>query len=409
MRNFDIYQIRKDFPILERKLNGKKLVYLDNAATSQRPRQVIEAIVDFYEKHNANIHRAVHTLSQEATELYEDAHDKVKNFINAQSVSEIIFTRNTTESINLLAYSFMRELKPGDEVVTTIMEHHSNMVPWQMLRDEFGITLKFARLTADGRLDLDHLQRLITERTRVVAVTYVSNVLGVINPVKEITRMAHDKGALVVIDAAQAAPHIKIDVQDLDCDFMAFSSHKMLGPTGIGVLYGKKTYLERMAPFLRGGDMISSVKIDYITWNKLPWKFEAGTANFADGYAFGVAIDYLSSIGMENVMHHEIELTNHTLCRLINEVDGIKILGPKDGRIGVIAFYFEDIPTDAIGILLSDRYGVAIRTGCHCAQPLHEFFGITGTARASFYIYNTKEEADLFVDALKEIVKELRR
>lgn len=409
MRNFDIYQIRKDFPILERKVNGQKLVYLDNAATSQRPRQVIEAIVDFYEKHNANIHRAVHTLSQEATELYEGAHEKVKNFINAQSVSEIIFTRNTTESINLLAYSFMRELKPGDEIVTTVMEHHSNMVPWQMLRDEFGITLKFARLTTDGRLDLDHLHRLITERTKIVAITYVSNVLGVINPVKEITQMAHDKGALVVIDAAQAAPHIKIDVQDLDCDFMAFSSHKMLGPTGIGVLYGKKIYLEKMVPFLRGGDMISSVKLDHVSWNKLPWKFEAGTANFADGYAFGVALDYLSNIGMENVMYHEIELAKYTLDRLTNEVDGIKILGPKDDRIGVIAFYFEDIPTDAIGILLSDRYGIAIRTGCHCAQPLHEFFGITGTARASFYLYNTKEEADFFVDAIKEIVKELRR
>ncbi len=409
MRDFNVYKIREDFPILERRLNGKKLVYLDNAATSQRPRQVIKAIVDFYEKHNANIHRAVHTLSQEATELYEGAHEKVKNFINAQSVSEIIFTRNTTESINLLAYSFSRELKPGDEIVTTVMEHHSNMVPWQMLRDEFGITLKFVRLTPDGNLDLDHLQRLLTERTRIVAITYVSNVLGVINPVKEITQMAHNKGALVVLDAAQAAPHIKIDVQDLDCDFVAFSSHKMLGPTGIGVLYGKKVYLEKMAPFLRGGDMISSVKLDQVTWNKLPWKFEAGTANFADGYAFGVALDYLSEIGMENIMHHEFELANYTLGRLLNEVDGIKILGPKDNRIGVIAFYFDDIPTDAIGILLSDRYGIAIRTGCHCAQPLHEFFGITGTARASFYLYNTKEEADLFVDAVRGIVKELRR
>ncbi|MEO0198543.1 MAG: cysteine desulfurase [candidate division WOR-3 bacterium] len=409
MRDFNVYKIREDFPILERRLNGKKLVYLDNAATSQRPRQVIKAIVDFYEKHNANIHRAVHTLSQEATELYEGAHEKVKNFINAQSVSEIIFTRNTTESINLLAYSFSRELKPGDEIVTTVMEHHSNMVPWQMLRDEFGITLKFVRLTPDGNLDLDHLQRLLTERTRIVAITYVSNVLGVINPVKEITQMAHNKGALVVLDAAQAAPHIKIDVQDLDCDFVAFSSHKMLGPTGIGVLYGKKVYLEKMAPFLRGGDMISSVKLEQVTWNKLPWKFEAGTANFADGYAFGVALDYLSGIGMENIMHHEFELANYTLGRLLNEVDGIKILGPKDNRIGVIAFYFDDIPINAIGILLSDRYGIAIRTGCHCAQPLHEFFGITGTARASFYLYNTKEEADLFVDAIREIVKELRR
>ncbi|MGB9824695.1 MAG: aminotransferase class V-fold PLP-dependent enzyme [Candidatus Hydrothermia bacterium] len=401
--------IRKDFPILERRINGKRLIYLDNAATSQRPRQVIDAITQFYSTYNANIHRAVHTLSQEATELYEEAHEKVRNFINAKEMSEIIFTRNTTESVNLVAYSLMRDMKPGDEIVTTVMEHHSNLVPWQMLRDEAGIVLKYARLNPDGSLDLDHIKSLITEKTKIVAVTHISNVLGLINPVKEISKMAHDKGALVLIDAAQSAPHIKIDVQEIDCDFLAFSSHKMLGPTGIGVLYGKKEYLERMEPFLRGGDMISTVTLEGATWNKLPWKFEAGTSNFADGYAFGVAIDYLRKIGMENIANHEFHLANYTINKLLNEIPDIKILGPLNGRIGVIAFYFDDISPDLIGILLNERYGIAIRTGCHCAQPLHEFFGIRGTARASFYLYNTQEEADIFVEGLKEIVKEFRR
>jgi len=408
MSCLNVDEIRKDFPILGRLINGKPLVYLDNAATSQRPIQVINAITEFYKSHNGNIHRAVHTLSQEATELYEEAHRKVKDFINAKDMSEIIFTRNTTESMNLVAYSLSRLLKPGDEIVITVMEHHSNMVPWQMLRDEVGVVLKYARLKKDGELDLNHFADLITDKTKVVSFTHVSNVLGVVNPVKEMTRIAKSKGAYVIIDAAQSAPHLKIDVQDIDCDFMAFSSHKMLGPTGIGVLYGKRELLEKLPPFLRGGDMISTVTLEGATWNKLPWKFEAGTSNFADGYAFGVAIDYLNKVGMGEIEAHERELAEYTLRRLENEVEGIKILGPKENRIGVISFYFDDISHDLIGILLNERYGIAVRTGCHCAQPLHEFFNISGTARASFYLYNTKEEADYFVEALKEIVKELR-
>jgi len=404
---FDVQSVRKDFPILQRKLRGKPLVYLDNAATSQRPIQVIKALEEFYTLHNANIHRAIHTLSREATELYEEAHEKVRRFINARFFEEIIFTRNTTEAINLVAYSLSFKLKPGDEIVTTVMEHHSNMVPWQMLRDHFGIKLKFARLNEKGYLDLDHLNSLITDRTKLVAVTHVSNVLGIVNPIEEIVKMAHSKGALCLVDGAQSVPHLPIDVQKLDMDFLAFSSHKMLGPTGIGVLYAKKEILEKMEPFLRGGDMISTVTIERPDWNKLPWRFEAGTSNFADGYAFGVAIDYLERVGMDCIFEHEKEIAKHTLNRLINEVEGIKILGPVENRIGVISFYFEDIPPDLIGLAL-DEEGVAIRTGCHCAQPLHEHFGISGTARASFYLYNTFEEADYFVDTLKAIVKRYR-
>ncbi len=404
--NIDV--IRSDFPILEREIRGKRLVYLDNAATSQRPIQVIKALEEFYTKHNANIHRAVHTLSQEATELYEGSHRKVQRFINAKSFEEIIFTRNTTESINLVSYSMAYSLKSGDEIVTTVMEHHSNMVPWQMLRDHFGVNLRFARLRPDGSLDLEHLESLITDKTKLVALTHVSNVLGIVNPVEEVIKLAHAKGALVLLDGAQSVPHLKVDVQNLDVDFLAFSSHKMLGPTGIGVLYAKKELLEKMEPFLRGGDMISTVHLEKADWNKLPWRFEAGTSNFADGYAFGVAIDYLERVGMDSIFEHEKEIAQHTLKRLLNEVEGIKILGPTEGRIGVIAFYFEDIPPDLIGIAL-DNEGIAIRTGCHCAQPLHEFFGIRGTARASFYLYNTLEEADYFIDVLKEVVKRIRQ
>lgn len=405
----DVLKVREDFPILKREIHGKKLVYLDNAATSQRPVQVIKAIEEFYSQHNANIHRAVHTLSSESTELYEEARQKVRMFINAKFIEEIVFTRNTTEAINLVAYSLANTLKEGDEVVTTVMEHHSNMVPWQMLRDRFGITLKFARLTKDGHIDLDHLASLVSERTKLVAVNHVSNVLGVVNPVKTIINIAHDKGAMVLLDAAQSAPHLKIDVAAIDCDFMAFSSHKMLGPTGIGVLYAKKDILERMEPFLRGGDMISTVTTERPTWNKLPWRFEAGTSNFADGYAFGVALDYLNALGMDAIEKHEHGLANFTIKLLEERVPGIHILGPKENRIGVVSFYFDDIPHDLIGILLNDEFGIAIRTGCHCAQPLHEFFGLTGTARASFYLYNTQEEAEYFVNALEEVVAKLRK
>jgi len=387
--------------------NGKPLVYLDNTATSQRPVQVIDAIAEFYKKYNANIHRALHTLSNVATELYENAHMKVQKFINAKDWREIIFTRNTTESINLVSHSLSYTLKPGDEIVTTISEHHSNILPWQMLRDHFGIVLKYARINQDGSLDLNHLSELTTEKTRVVAVNQVSNVLGLINPVKEIVRIAHEKGSLVLIDAAQSAPHIRLDVQDIDADFLAFSGHKMLGPTGIGVLYGKKELLDSMEPFLRGGDMIRKVTLENALWNELPWKFEAGTSNFADGYAFGAAIDYLSEVGLDWIEEHEKEIVNFLIPKLL-EIDGIHILGTRyEDKIGVISFFFDDISPETIGFLLNED-GIAVRTGCHCAQPLHEFYGIRGTARASFYLYNTVEEAEFFVDRLSSIVRKVR-
>ncbi|RKY97537.1 MAG: cysteine desulfurase [Candidatus Hydrothermota bacterium] len=403
----DVDRIRKDFPILNREINGHKLIYLDNAATSQRPWQVAQAVYDFYTKHNANIHRGLHTLSEEATEMYEEAHRAVKEFINARTWEEIIFTRNTTEAINLVAYSLgVRRFKPGDEIIITMMEHHSNMVPWQMLKDLYGIKLHYIKLRPDGTLDLEHYRSLLSPNTKLVSVAHVSNVLGVINPVKEIIKLAHDVGALVLIDAAQSAPHLKLDVQDIDCDFMAFSGHKMLGPTGIGVLYGKKELLEEMDPFLRGGDMIKQVKIEGASWNDLPWKFEAGTSNIAGGIGLKAAIEYLQNIGMDCIFEHEKALAKYTINKL-KEIEEVKLFGPEE-RIGVISFIVEGISPDLVGIAMNEK-GIAIRTGCHCAQPLHEFFGIRGTARASFYLYNTFEEADKFIERLKEIIAQSKK
>ncbi len=401
----DVKKIREDFPILKRKVHDDKpLIYFDNTATSQKPKAVIDVLVEFYTKHNANIHRGIHVLSEESTEMYEHSKTLVKEFINADSEEEIIYTRNTTESINLLASSLGKSLKEGDEVIVSLMEHHSNIVPWQFLQEK-GVKLKFVNVTEDYTLDIEHLEELITNKTKIVSLVHVSNVLGTINPIKEIGKIVHDHGAIFIVDGAQSAPHLKVDVKDLDVDFYAFSSHKMLGPTGIGVLYGKKHLLEELPPYMGGGDMIKTVHKYEATWNDLPWKFEAGTTNIADGIAFGEAIKYLQKIGMDNVRKHEIELTEYALKRL-EEIETIKHHGPSDVKIkgGVIAYSMENVHPHDMATILDYEHGIAIRAGQHCAQPLHkEILGVDATSRASFYIYNTKEEVDVFIEALKEI------
>ncbi len=400
----NISVIRKDFPILERKANnGKHIVYLDSTATSQKPQQVIEAMNMYYQQSNANIHRGVHTLAEEATAMYEGAREKIAKFINAKSSREVIYTRNTTESINLVAYSWARaNLKAGDLVVLTEMEHHSNLVPWHMLQAEKNIQLDFISVTDDGLLDLDSYKTLLDRSPKLVSFTHMSNVLGTINPVQEMIEMAHQVGAIVLIDGAQSAPHLKVDVQKLDADFYAFSAHKMCGPTGIGVLYGKSALLESMPPFLGGGDMIKEVKLRSFRVNTLPHKFEAGTPAIAEAVGLGAAVDYLSSIGMDNIAKHEHEITEYALERL-EEIQGVKLFGPSaDKKGGVAAFTLEGIhPHDVAQIL--DQDGIAVRAGHHCAQPLHEKFGIPATSRASFYLYSTKEEVDLLVNGLYKV------
>ncbi|HEY9772245.1 MAG TPA: cysteine desulfurase [Planktothrix sp.] len=399
----NVKEIREDFPILKRQIAGKPLVYLDNAATSQKPTAVIQAISDYYLNYNANVHRGIHTLSEEATEAYEGVREKIRKFINASSTREIIFTRNTTEALNLLAHSWGRQhVLPGDEIVLTGMEHHSNFVPWQQLAQEREAKLVFLEQTPEGLIDLEAAKRQITDRTRIVAITQMSNVLGVITPVKELTEIAHKHGAIVIVDGAQGVPHLVTDVQKLGCDFLTFSFHKMLGPTGVGVLWGKEALLEAMPPFMTGGDMISSVAREKTAWNELPWKFEAGTPNIADVIGSGAAIDYLNKIGMHNVREHEIEITKYALKKL-QEVPTIEIYGPKDAehRGGVIAFNFSDVHPHDVGQILNDS-GVAIRAGHHCCQPLMRDLNVPGTARASFYIYNTPEEVDALIAALKD-------
>ncbi|MBI1973057.1 cysteine desulfurase [Candidatus Woesearchaeota archaeon] len=394
--------IKNDFPIFKRKIHGKPLVYLDSASSSQKPRQVIDTIKDYYEKTHANIHRGVYTLSEEATLAYEDAHRKVARFINAK-FKEIIFTKNTTESINLLAYSLGLELKKGDEILLTEMEHHSNLVPWQQIAKRVGAAVKFMKVSQEGELVIDN--KLFTPNTKIVAVTHISNVMGTINPIKEIIQKARSIGAKVVIDAAQSAPHIPIDVKELDADFLAFSSHKMLGPTGVGVLYGKQEFLEKMTPFLYGGDMIKEVKLEDTTFNDLPWKFEAGTPNIAGGIALGTAIDYLTNIGMHSIDQHEKELLQYAHEQL-SKVKGITIYGPRDlkKKAGIIAFNFEDIhPHDVSSIL--DTEGIAIRGGHHCAMPLMKVLDIQASCRLSLYLYNTKEDIDVLVKALEKVRK----
>jgi len=397
-------QLRKDFPILERETRpGTRLVYLDSTATSQKPLAVIEAMDNFYRRSNANIHRGVHTLAEEATALYEGAREKIAKFINAASARQVIYTRNTTESINLVAYSWARaNLKQGDLVILTEMEHHSNLVPWHMLQVERGIELDFIPVTEDGLLDLDVYQALLSRSPKLVSFTHMSNVLGTVNPAAEIIRLAHAAGAVVLVDAAQSVPHLSVDVQALDADFLAFSAHKMCGPTGIGALYGKADLLEAMPPFLGGGDMIREVKLRSFRPNSLPHKFEAGTPAIAEAVGFGVAVDYLTAIGMDAISAHEHEITEYALERL-EEIPGVKVFGPSaDKKGGVAAFTLEGVhPHDVAQIL--DRDGIAVRAGHHCAQPLHEKFGITATSRASFYLYNTKEEVDLLVNGIYKV------
>ncbi|MCZ2122202.1 MAG: cysteine desulfurase [Anaerolineales bacterium] len=401
---FDVVEIRKDFPILERETqSGARVIYLDSTATSQKPTSVIEAMNQYYRRSNANIHRGVHTLAEEATALYEGAREKIAKFINASAAREIIYTRNTTESINLAAYAWARaNLKPGDLVILTEMEHHSNLVPWQILQAEKNIELDFIPVTEDGTLDLDAYKALLGRSPKLVAFTHMSNVLGTINPAQEMIRLAHEAGALALVDGAQSVPHLKVDVQALDADFYAFSAHKMCGPTGIGVLYGKAAVLEAMPPFLGGGDMIKEVKLRSFRANTLPHKFEAGTPAIAEAIGFGAAVDYLSQIGMEAIAAHEHEITSYALERL-EEIPGVKLFGPSaDKKGGVAAFVLDGIhPHDVAQIL--DRDGIAVRAGHHCAQPLHEKFGIPATSRASFYLYSTKEEVDLLVNGIYKV------
>jgi cysteine desulfurase / selenocysteine lyase len=403
----NVNEIRKEFPIFQRETKpGTPLVYLDSTATSQKPLAVIEAMDSYYRRSNANIHRGVHTLAEEATSLYEQARVKIARFINAPSAHQIIYTRNTTESINLVAYSWARaNLKAGDLIILTEMEHHSNLVPWHMLESERGIELDFIPVTEEGLLDLDAYKTLLSRRPRLVSFTHMSNVLGTINPAAEIIRLAHEAGAVTLVDAAQSVPHLKVDVQALDADFLAFSAHKMCGPTGIGILYGKMELLEAMPPFLGGGDMIKEVKLRSFRPNTLPYKFEAGTPAIAEAVGFGAAVDYLSSLGMDAISAHEHEVTEYALERL-EEVPGVKLLGPNaDQKGGVAAFTLEGVhPHDVAQIL--DKDGIAVRAGHHCAQPLHEKFGLPATSRASFYLYNTKEEVDLLINGIYK-VKEL--
>lgn len=393
-------EIRQLFPILDQKVNGKPLVYLDNAATSQKPLSVIETLDRYYREYNSNVHRGVHTLGTKATDAYEGAREKVRRFINAKSTQEIIFTRGTTAALNMVATSYGRaNLQEGDEIVITYMEHHSNLIPWQQAAKQTGATLKYIPLQADGTIDMKDVEATVTENTKIVAVAHVSNVLGTINPIKEIARVAHQRGAVIVVDAAQSAPHMKIDVQDLDCDFLAFSGHKMCGPTGIGVLYGKRELLEKMEPVEFGGEMIDFVDLYESTWKELPWKFEGGTPIIAGAVGLGAAIDFLEDIGLDHIAAHEQELAQYALERL-SAIKGLAIYGPKH-RGGLVTFNIEGVhPHDVATVL--DAEGIAIRAGHHCAQPLMKWLNVTATARASFYLYNTKEEIDQFVDALQK-------
>lgn len=394
----NVSDIRKQFPILDQEVNGHPLVYLDSAATSQKPIQVIEALNKYYREYNSNVHRGVHTLGTMATDGYEGAREKVRKFINAKSTEEIIFTRGTTTALNIVAASYGRaNLQPGDEIVITYMEHHSNIIPWQQVAKATGATLKYIDLTEDHALSLETVKETITPDTKIVSVMHVSNVLGAINPVKEIAKIAHQHGAIMVVDGAQSTPHMKVDVQDLDCDFFAFSGHKMCGPTGIGVLYGKKELLEKMEPVEFGGEMIDFVNLYDSTWKELPWKFEGGTPIIADAIGLGAAIDFLEEVGLDNILAHEHKLANYALDRL-SEVEGITIYGPKE-RAGVVTFNLDDVhPHDVATVL--DAEGVAVRAGHHCAQPLMKYLNVSSTARASFYLYNTEEEIDQLVSSL---------
>ncbi|WP_071460649.1 cysteine desulfurase [Bacillus massilinigeriensis] len=397
----DILNIRKQFPILDQEVNGNPLVYLDSAATSQKPIQVIEALDRYYREYNSNVHRGVHTLGTRATDGYEGAREKVRKFINAKSMQEIIFTRGTTTAINTVAVSYaLANLSEDDEIVISYMEHHSNIIPWQQAAKATGAVLKYVPLQEDGTISLDDVRKTVTPKTKVVSIMQVSNVLGVMNPIKEIARIAHENGAVMVVDGAQSAPHMKIDVQDLDCDFFAFSGHKMCGPTGIGVLYGKKSFLEKMEPIEFGGEMIDFVGLQDSTWKELPWKFEAGTPIIAGAIGLGAAIDFLDEIGLDNIEAHEHKLVAYALERM-SGIEGMTIYGPQDPakRAGLVTFNLGDVhPHDAATVL--DAEGIAVRAGHHCAQPLMKVLNASATARASFYLYNTEADIDRLVEGL---------
>ena len=395
---------RPDFPLLSREVHGRPLVYLDNAATTQKPRAVLEAMDCLYTTCNANVHRGIHTLSQEATALHEAARERVRAFLNARSTAEIIFTRGTTESLNLVASSFAEAfLHEGDEVILTVMEHHSDIVPWQLARDRRGFTLRVVPMDDEGRLDLEAYASLLNERTRLVCCCHVSNVLGTVNPVREMARMAHDAGAYFLVDGAQSVPHFPVDVQELDCDFLAFSAHKLYGPTGVGVLYGKEELLERMPPYQGGGEMIARVTFEKTTFERLPFKFEAGTPDYVGTHGLAAAIDYVASIGLDRIAAYEDQLTRHAMARM-REIEDMRFFGTVEGKTSVVSFNVGQIHPMDLGTLL-DHLGFAIRTGHHCAQPLMARCGVEGMARVSFALYNTVEEIDRFVEALQRVVR----
>lgn len=399
----DSARVRKDFPILKRKVYGKPLIYLDNAATTQKPRQVIEAISGYYENYNSNVHRAVHKLSQEATEAYDAAHEKVAEFISARSMEEIVFTRNATEAINAVAYSLSKQLRKGDEILLTQMEHHSNIVPWQQAAKRTGAVLRYAEIDSNGELKPAN----IGEKTKIVAFTHASNVLGTINPAKEIIAAAKDAGAITVVDGAQSVPHMPVNVQKLGCDFLAFSGHKMLGPMGIGALYGRKEMLESMEPFLYGGDMISEVSFEGAKWNDLPWKFEAGTPDVAGAVGLAAAIEYLQKAGMDEVHEHEKKLVKIAM-RKLRQIDGLTIYGPAaEKRGGLVSFTLEGVHPHDVSALL-DAEGIAVRGGHHCAIPLAGVLGIHGSTRASFYLYNTPEEVEKMAAAVEKVAAKMK-
>lgn len=403
----NVEEIRRDFPIFRRVVNGNPLIYFDNAATTQRPIQVVAAIARFYLQYNANVHRGFHTLSQEASEAFEEAHEVIAHFINAYSWEEIILTYNTTESINIVAYTWgLKNLRKGDEIILTVMDHHSNMLPWRKVAEITGARIRYVDITDDGLLRYDMLEEMISEKTKVVAFPMMSNVLGTMNDVKRIVKVAHSVDAIVVADGAQWVPHVPTDVRDLGMDFLAFSGHKMLGPTGTGILWGRKDILENLEPFKSGGDTIKDVTLDSVIWHDLPWRFEAGTPNIAGAIGLAEAAKYLMKIGMENVREHEKELVRYTLKRLEELAEDVEVYGPKNPEVrgGVVSFNVKDLHYHTVGKAL-DLFGIAVRTGGHCAHPLHYRLGIKGTVRASYYIYNTAEEIDRFIEVLKTIVK----
>ena len=404
---YDIQEVRTHFPILQREVHGHRLVYLDNAATTQKPLQVLDAMRSEYLNVNANVHRGVHYLSQQATELHEQARERVRQFINAHSTNEIVFTRGTTEGINLVAQTFCQsQMKAGDEVLVTDMEHHSNIVPWQMQAQQRGIVVRHLPITDDGLLRLDLLDDYLSERTRLVSLCHVSNVLGTVNPVQQVAQKAHERGIPVLVDAAQSAPHFTIDVQQLGCDFLAFSGHKMYGPTGIGVLYGREEWLDRLPPYQGGGEMISTVKWEKTTFNELPFKFEAGTPDYVATHGLATAIDFISQLGLENIHAHEHQLVSYCHEQL-SQIPNLRILGPDKDKDAVVSFIVSGIHPLDLGTLL-DQLGVAVRTGHHCAQPLLERLGLTSTVRASFALYNTTDEVDALVAALRRVIPMLQ-